>query len=310
MILHNPTAQRILIGGASGLVGTALQSLLAEAGHSVSTLVRRSVRNAHEISWNPDAGEVNLQALEGFDVFMNLSGENIAGRRWTESYKERLFSSRINPTSLLARSIKALNRPPTTFISASAVGFYGNRGDELLTEESAPGQDFLSDLARRWEEEALTVASGVRVVVLRTGVVLSAQGGALKKMLLPFKLGLGGRIGPGTQWMSWIALEDTVAAISHLIATPSVNGAVNLVAPNPVTNREFVISLAATLHRPAVLPVPAAIVKLVFGQMGELLLLSSQRVSSLKLERSGYQFKSPTLTLALDEILENRKIVT
>ncbi len=293
---------KILISGASGLIGTALSEFLTAAGHSVSRLVRRKPKNEQEIFWDPDAGVLDSSAVEGFDAWINLSGENVAGGRWTDEFKKKLFSSRVNTTGLLAKTINQISSPPSVFVSASAIGIYGDRGDEKLTEDSLPGQDFLADVARRWEDEALAANDKTRVVLARIGLVLSARGGALQKMLLPFKLGLGGKIGTGKQYMSWITLDDVVAAIYHAITTPAVSGPINFVTGEPVTNREFTKTLGRVLHRPTLLPLPAFVVKTLFGEMGKRLLLGSLRVVPEKLNATGFVPKFTELKAALRHV--------
>jgi uncharacterized protein (TIGR01777 family) len=297
---------RILISGASGLIGSALSSSLTAAGHTVSRLVRREAA-AGEFTWQPASRELDAAAFDGCDAVINLAGVNIGEKRWTDDYKRALLSSRVETTQLLAATMAGLDHKPAVFLSGSAVGWYGDRGDERLDELSAPGTDFLSDLCQKWEA-ATTAAheAGIRVVHLRTGIVLSARGGALKKQVPLFKLGLGGRFGSGHQWQSWISIDDEVGAISHLLSS-DVHGAVNLTAPNPVTNIEFTATLAKVLHRPAVLPIPMFGPKLLLGsELVEALLLSSQRVLPTALQRSGYEFKHETLDTALRETLKRR----
>jgi len=297
---------RILISGASGLIGSALSSSLTAAGHTVTRLVRREAA-AGEFTWQPASGELDAAAFDGCDAVINLAGVNIGEKRWTDDYKRSLLSSRVETTQLLAATMAGLDHKPAVFLSGSAVGWYGDRGDERLDELSAPGTDFLSDLCQKWEA-ATTAAheAGIRVVHLRTGIVLSARGGALKKQVPLFKLGLGGRFGSGHQWQSWISIDDEVGAISHLLSS-DVHGAVNLTAPNPVTNIEFTATLAKVLHRPAVLPIPMFGPKLLLGsELVEALLLSSQRVLPTALQRSGYEFKHETLDTALRETLKRR----
>ena len=294
---------RILMSGASGLIGTALSRHLVADGHSVTRLVRRSP-NAGEVSWDPAAGSIDQGAFDGCDAVINLSGAGIGDKRWTDEYKEELLSSRVQTTELLATRMAALDHKPSVFLSGSAVGWYGDRGDERLDELSTPGTDFLSGVCQRWEAAtAAAEAAGIRTVHLRTGIVLAAQGGALKKQLPLFKLGLGGRMGNGHQWQSWISIDDEVAAIAHLLSS-DIFGAVNLTAPNPVTNVEFTATLAKVLHRPAVLPVPMFGPKaLLGGELVDALLLSGQRVSPTALQRSGYEFQHSTLEVALRAIL-------
>ncbi|MEP7202323.1 MAG: TIGR01777 family oxidoreductase [Ilumatobacteraceae bacterium] len=294
---------RILISGASGLIGSALSNHLSGDGHTVLRLVRRDAK-AGEFTWDPSAGKLDPAAFDGCDAVINLSGAGIGDKRWTDDYKAQLMSSRLQATELLATTIAALDELPSVFLSGSAVGWYGDRGDERLDELSVPGSDFLSDLCQRWEAATLVAEkAGVRTVHLRTGVVLSAKGGALKKQLPLFKLGLGGRFGSGHQWQSWISIDDEVGAIAHLLSA-EICGPVNLTAPEPVTNLEFTTTLAKVLHRPAVLPVPMFGPKLMLGgELVESLLLSSQRVVPTALQRSAYEFHHPTLEAALRDIL-------
>ncbi len=292
---------KILITGSTGLIGTATHKMFKDGGHDAHRLVRGSARPDHnELHWNPDTGVLDPVRLEGFDAVIHLAGENIAARRWSPEQKKRIRDSRIAGTSLLAKTLAKLDAPPKVLVSASAIGFYGNRGDEVLTEESAAGTGYLSDTAKLWEAAAEPVkASGVRLVTLRTGIVLSSKGGALAKMLFPFKMGVGGKIGNGRQYMSWVALDDVTGAILHTVMTESLSGPVNLTSPNPATNREFTKTLGKVVKRPTIFPLPGFMVKLLFGEMGEALLLGSARVLPQKLEASDYHFKFPELEGAL-----------
>ena len=295
----------IAITGASGLLGRALAGNLGAAGFRIVRLVRHDPA-AGEISWDPDAGRLDPLALEGAHAVIHLSGESIA-QRWTPGRMRRIWDSRARSTDLLARTLSRLDRKPAVFIGASAVGIYGDRRNELLTEESSVptgSASFLASVCRVWEEstEPARVA-GIRTVRLRLGIVLSPVGGALRLMLPPFRLGLGGRLGSGTQWMSWITLDDVLGAIRHLLDKPELNGPVNLVAPSPVTNDEFTRCLAGVLRRPAVLPVPAAVLRLVLGQMAEETILASQRVAPQRLRATGYSFLYPELEGALRHLL-------
>jgi uncharacterized protein (TIGR01777 family) len=286
---------QVLVSGSTGLVGSALMAALEGAGHSVVRLVRRT----------PGANEIRLDAgaPESFDAVVHLAGESIAGR-WTVAKKTRIRDSRVQGTSTLAAALARTGRPPKVMVCASAIGIYGDRGDEVLHEESAPGSDFLAEVSQQWEAATEPAArAGVRVVSLRIGVVLSRRGGALGRMLLPFRMGAGGRIGSGSQWMSWITLDDLVGAIQHALATDSLRGPVNTVAPNAVTNAQFTRALGETLHRPTIFPLPAFMVRLMFGEMGEALLLGSQRVDCGKLVASGFRFRHPELKPALEAIL-------
>ena len=286
---------QILVSGSSGLVGSALVAALEGAGYSVVRLVRRT----------PAANEIRLDSgpPEGFGAVVHLAGESIAGR-WTAAKKAAIRDSRVQGTSTLATALARTNRPPKVMVCASAIGIYGNRGDEVLREESAHRSDFLAQVAQQWEAATEPAArAGIRVVSLRIGVVLSPRGGALGRMLTPFRMGAGGRIGNGQQWMSWITLDDVVGVIQHALATDSLRGPVNTVAPNPVTNAQFTRTLGQVLHRPAILPLPAFVVRLMFGEMGEALLLGSQRVDCGKLVASGFRFRHPELKSALEAIL-------
>ena len=305
---------RIVVSGASGFIGSALVPHLRDAGHDVSRLVRPSARSANraaggtlagdEIEWDPATGSIDSAALEGADAVVHLAGAGIADHRWSDEYKRELVESRTGPTALLARTLAGLDRPPV-LLSASAVGWYGTRGDEVLDESSPGGDDFLAGVCRQWEAAtAPAEAAGIRVAHLRTGIVLSRRGGALKKQLPLFRFALGGRFGDGSQWQSWISLDDEIAAITHLL-TADVRGAVNLTAPNPVRNADFTKALATALHRPAVIPVPAFGPKLVLGaELAESLLFSSQRVLPSALLGSGYEFAHPTLEEGLVAALE------
>ncbi len=293
---------RILISGSSGLVGTALLASLGQQGHNVSRLVHGSAGGAGAISWDP-ARPIDPGLVSGFDAVVHLAGESIVGR-WTEEKKRRIQESRVHGTRHLAEALANAPQRPRVLVSASAIGYYGDRGDELLSEKSASGNDFLSAVCRDWEANTQPAAqAGIRTVQLRFGLILSAEGGALRKMLLPFRLGLGGIVGNGRQWWSWIHIADVVGAILHAIHTESVQGPVNVVAPNPVRNAEFTKILAQVMHRPAVFPVPAFAARLAFGQMADELLLASQRVKPSKLVVNGYQFRYTDLRAALQDIL-------
>jgi uncharacterized protein len=296
---------RVLISGATGLVGTALRAALLAEGIEVARLVRPGASpQPGDIAWDPECAVVDAPALEGADAVVNLSGASIGERRWTKERKHVLRSSRIGSTHVLVDALKKLRQKPSAFLCASAVGYYGNRGDEILREASRPGNDFLAKLTRDWETEAAHAEiNGMRTVMLRFGVILSAHGGALPKMLAPFKMGAGGRLGNGKQWMSWVALDDAVGVIRSAIRNTEWRGPINVVAPNPVQNSEFTRVLAATLHRPALFPAPAFALRFMLGEMAEALLLSSQRVRPEKLQASGYEFHFATLEPALRAIL-------
>ena len=297
---------KILVTGATGLVGGALVRFLAGGGHEVVQL-GRSAPGAGDIRWDPEAGVLEPDALEGFDGVVHLAGDNIATGRWTAEKKRRIRESRVKGTSLLAATLAGLERPPRVLVSASAIGYYGDRGDEELTEGSAPGSGFLSEVCREWE--AATEAAegkGIRVAHARLGVVLSKDGGALAKMLTPFRLGAGGVIGNGRQYMSWITLDDTVAAIGHLLSTDSAAGPVNVVAPAPVTNGEFTRTLGRVLRRPTLFPMPGFAARLAFGEMADALLLASTRVKPAGLTAAGYAFRYGSLEEGLRYVLGAR----
>jgi len=295
---------KILVSGSTGLVGSALVSFLASGGHEVVRLVRGRLKpGVVEVPWDPQAGTIEAAKLEGLDAVVHLAGENIAGR-WTAAKKARIRSSRVEGTRLLAEALAGLKRPPKTLVCASAIGYYGDRGDEVLREDSPSGAGFLAAVCRDWEAAAHAAAEkGIRVVQLRIGVVLSPAGGALARMLTPFKLGLGGRIGPGSQFMSWIAIDDLIGAIHHALTTEPLRGPVNAVAPRAVTNREFTKTLGRVLARPTIFPMPAFAARLAFGEMADELLLASARVEPAKLVSSGYRFRTPELEAALRHLL-------
>ncbi len=294
---------RIVVTGSSGLVGSALVPALRAKGNDVARLVRRAPASHDEIRWNA-AGPLPPEALRGADAVVHLAGESIAGKRWNAATKEAIRSSRVETTKRLAEGILGLDPRPRVFVGASAIGVYGSRGDEVLVESSAPGDDFLAEVCRAWEEAAAPLArAGVRVVHLRFGVILSARGGALQKMLTPFRLGVGGVVGSGRQWMSWISLDDAVAAILFALGRESFAGAANAVAPSAVTNREFTKTLGRVLSRPTVFPMPAFAARLAFGEMADALLLSSARVRPAALEAAGFRFSHPRLEDALRHVL-------
>jgi uncharacterized protein len=300
---------RILISGASGLVGKALARRLQGDGHTVARLVRPGGRRPSpgDIFWDPMAATVDAPAMEGADAFIHLSGASIAGGRWTPARKAVLRSSRIDSTRVLVDTLSNLQRKPRVFVCASATGYYGNRGDEVLTESSEGGTDFLALLARDWEAEARrSELAGIRTVLLRFGVIFSSQGGALPRMLAPFKYGVGGRLGSGNQWMSWITLEDAVEIARSAIASDDFSGPTNVVAPNPIRNSEFTRIVAATLHRPALFSAPAFALRIVLGEMADPLLLASQRVIPERLMAMGYKFRFTNLDAALPSLLEHK----
>ncbi len=300
---------QILVTGSTGLVGSTLIPALTAEGHRVSCLVRlKSKLGIRDTYWDPTAGELYSSPLEGLDAVIHLAGENIAGGRWTAARKARIRDSRIQGTRLLSGSLAQLARPPKVFVSASAVGYYGDRADEVLTEQSSPGSNFLAGVCREWESATEPAAQhSIRVVILRLGVVLTLTGGALAKMLTPFRMGVGGIIGSGKQYMSWIAIDDLVRIIIHTLKTDSLNGPINAVAPNPVTNAEFTKTLGRVLRRPTVLPMPAFAARLALGEMADELLLASARVVPSKLLASGFVFRHPDLESALTDLLGKAK---
>jgi len=296
---------KVLVTGSSGLIGSALLPLLTTGGHEVRRLVRvGGERRPDVVQWDPINGTIDTAALEGLDAVVHLAGESIAGGRWTAEKKGRIRDSRVDGTALLVKALSGLARPPRTLVAASAIGFYGDRGTDVVDEDSAPGAGFLADVVREWEAAAQPAAQrGIRVVNLRLGIVLSPAGGALASMLPPFRFGAGGPVGGGAQYMSWVAIDDAIGAVLHALTTPGLSGPVNVVAPHPVTNREFGKTLGQVLSRPAFLPLPAFAVRLAFGEMGEALLLGSARVEPHRLIESGYAFRYPDLEGALRHLL-------
>jgi uncharacterized protein len=305
MTASSDARPHVAVTGASGLIGSAITWRLEAAGHRVSRLVRRTA-GPGEISWDPAAGLLDSRNLEGVDAVIHLAGENV-GARWTATRKARIRASRVASTRLLSESLAALQRPPGVLISASAVGIYGNRGDEVLTEKSLPGdpdRDFLVSVTRDWENAAEPArVEGIRVVHPRFGVVLSPHGGALQKMLLPFRLGLGGRLGSGNQWMSWISIDDAAAALQQLLTDDRLDGPINVTAPEPVTNRDFTRILGRALSRPAVFPVPDRALRLALGEMAGGTILSSARVVPARLLEAGFRFGQPDLESGLRHVL-------
>lgn len=295
---------KVAITGASGLVGSALVPFLTTGGHAVLRLVRRVPAAKDEARWDPQAGAIDAAALEGVDAVVHLAGENIAGGRWTEARKALLRSSRVGPTRLLAEALAGLKQKPKVLVSASAIGYYGHRGEAWATETDAPADDFLGRLSAEWEAAAEPARqAGIRVVHPRIGIVLTPAGGALGKMLLPFKAGLGGVVGPGTQYMSWIALDDLLGALHHLLDRADLEGPVNVAAPEPVTNAVFTRTLGRVLGRPTVAAVPAFALRLALGEMADAALLASTRVRAERLSASGYRFRFPDLEGALRHVL-------
>ena len=294
----------VVVTGSSGLIGTALRPALGQAGHRMIPMVR-SEAGGDAVRWDPERGDIDAGGLEGVDAVVHLAGESIGNKRWNEAQKARIKESRTRGTGLLAGTLAKLARPPKVLISGSAIGFYGDRGDEVVTESSRAGGGFLAELCVAWEGAAAPAReAGIRVGHLRTGIVLSGLGGALPRMLLPFKLGVGGKLGSGSQWMSWIAIDDVAGAIVHLLGHDAPAGPVNLTAPNPVTNADFTRALGRAVRRPTVIPVPKFGLKaLLGGQMAEELLLFSQRALPTRLLDTGYTFTHPEIDDALRSAL-------
>ena len=294
---------KILITGASGLIGEALQKSFKEKGYEMLLATRSEPKDDRHIQWNADTGfrDEDLERLEGLDAVIHLAGENIAGFRWTEEKKKAIRDSRVFGTRSMIETFDKLKNKPKTFISGSAIGFYGDRGDDEMTESSPAGKTFLAEVCKEWEAESRRAEDlGIRTILLRTGIVLSKDGGALATMLTPFKFGVGGVIGDGKQWMSWISLDDVVGIINYALEHDNVRGAVNLTSPNPVTNEEFTKTLGSVLYRPTFLPLPEFAVHMVFGEMGDALLLDSTRVIPKRMKDAGYEFKYSELKTALE----------
>ncbi|MEW6157290.1 MAG: TIGR01777 family oxidoreductase [Verrucomicrobiota bacterium] len=291
---------KILITGASGLVGSALTRHFETSGHQILRAVRHEPRHDCEIEWHPNKGALNPASLESLDTVIHLAGENIAAHRWSARQKQKIRESRVKGTHLLAETLARLSHPPATLLCASAIGYYGDRGEERLTEQSQSGTGFLAEVCRQWENATQAARQkGVRVVQMRFAMILSRRGGALPKMLTPFRFGFGGPAGNGRQFWSWIAIDDLVGAIEHLLAHPELSGPFNFSSPEPVRSREFARTLGKALHRPAWFPAPAFVLRLVLGEMADGLLLSSARVHPERLIESGYQFKYSKVDQAL-----------
>lgn len=290
---------RVAITGSTGFIGSQLVSALGRDGHDVVRIVRSRARSG-DIQWSPNENRIDAAGLEGADAVIHLAGEEIA-QRWTDDARRRIRDSRVRGTTLIAQAIAGLTRPPRVLISASAIGFYGaDRGDEVLDESSPPGEDFLADVAVAWEAATEPAAArGIRVVRTRFGVVLDPAGGMLQRILPIFRLGLGGRLGDGTQWLSWISLEDLIEAVRFILRTPTVAGAVNVTAPNPVRNAEFTDVLGRVLHRPTLAVVPKFALRTVYGEMADGTIMASQRVIPKRLQEAGFRFAHPKLEAAL-----------
>lgn len=298
---------KILITGASGLIGKELQASFGEKGYEMLLASRSQPRDENHILWNMDTGfeDKDLPRLEALDAVIHLAGENVSGLRWTDEKKKAIRDSRIFGTRTIIEAFARLEKKPKVFISGSAIGFYGDRGNDEMTETSSAGDTFLAIVCKEWEAESRRAEDmGIRTVLLRTGVVLSKDGGALATMLTPFKLGVGGVVGTGKQWMSWVSLDDVVAIINFALENQSLRGAVNVVSPNPATNEEFTKELGTVLYRPTFLPLPKFAINLMFGEMGDALLLSSTRVAPKRLQELGFKFEFPHLKQALGHALK------
>ena len=298
---------RILITGASGLIGTALQKSFEEKGYEMLLASRSEPKSERDIQWNADAGfaDEDLLRLEGLDAVIHLAGESISALRWTDEKKKAIRDSRVHGTRTMIEAFARLEKKPKVFISASAIGFYGDRGDEEMTETSSVGDTFLSEVSKEWESESRRAEDmGIRTVLLRNGIVLSKDGGALATMMTPFKLGVGGVVGSGKQWMSWVSLDDAVGIVDYALENENLRGAVNVVSPNPVTNEEFTKTLGEVLYRPTFLPLPEFAVNLVFGEMGDALLIDSTRVVPKRLLDSGFKFRYPEIKSALENAVK------
>jgi uncharacterized protein len=305
---------RVLVSGSTGFVGTSLVQALKRDGHAVARLMRPESsrpgadgQQAQIVRWDPVSGQFDAPGAEGADALVHLAGASIAGGRWNAARKSLLRTSRVDATRHLIGALSRLQQPPRVIVAASAIGYYGDRGDETLAESSPPGNDFLSTLCREWEAESARGAEfGARVVMLRIGIILATHGGALPRMLLPFKLGVGGRLGSGRQWMSWLTLNEAVGILKFALASSALSGPVNTVTPYPVQNKDFTRILARALHRPALFPAPAFALRVALGEMADALLLASQRVVPAKLQQTGYRFAHPDLATALEEVLLKR----
>lgn len=298
---------KALITGASGLIGTELQKALKEKGWELLLASRSEPKDDRHIKWTVEEGfrDEDHERLEGLDAVIHLAGENVAGLRWTDEKKKAIRDSRVLGTRTLIDAFTKLKNRPKTFLAGSAIGFYGNRGDDEMTEASPAGDGFLPEVCRDWEAESRRAEDlGIRTVLLRTGIVLSKDGGALGTMLLPFKMGVGGVVGSGKQWMSWISLEDQIRAMMFVLENETIRGAVNLTSPNPVTNEQFTKTLGEVLYRPTFLPLPEFAVGMIFGEMGDALLLDSTKVQPKRLEDAGFEFKYPELKFALEKAVE------
>lgn len=296
---------KVLITGASGMLGKELQKSFAEKGYEMLLASRKEAIDDHHIQWDIETGFAEPERLEGIDAVVHLAGENVSGFRWTDEKKKAIRDSRVLGTRSVVEAISKLKQKPKVLVAASAIGFYGERGDEEVNESSVAGDNFLAEVGKAWESESRRAEdAGIRTVILRTGIVLSKDGGALGTMLTPFKLGVGGVVGSGKQWMSWISLDDEIAVINFAIENENLRGAVNAVSPNPVTNDEFTKTLGEVIYRPTFLPLPEFAVSMIFGEMGDALLLASTKVLPKRLEEAGFEFKHPKLKTALKHAVE------
>ena len=297
---------KILVTGASGMIGRPLCKLLESKGHELLLAGRGDPKKPNQIKWTVGQGFADPERIEGLDAVVHLAGESISGGlRWTQNKKRAIRDSRVIGTRNIVDTFRSLSNKPKVFISGSAIGYYGDRGDEILTESSPPGDTFLADVCKEWEAESLRAGElGIRTVLIRTGIVLTKDGGALGTMLTPFKMGVGGVVGTGQQWMSWVSLDDEVGIIDHALENEAVEGPINAVSPNPVTNEHFTRALGAAIHRPTILPLPEFAVNLIFGEMGDELLLASTRAIPKRSQQTGYRFRFPDLSEALGHALK------
>jgi len=302
--MDGPGRGKVTLSGASGMLGSVIGAALAARGVALLRLVRREEREPGELCWNPATKEIQVEELEGIRAAVHLSGANVASRRWTAKYKREMEESRVGSTRLLAEALAKLKAPPQVLVTASAIGFYGDCGDQIVDEDSAAGRGYFPKLCTAWEEAAKPAEeAGIRVVHLRFGMVVGREGGAMSRLAPLFKLGLGGRLGDGTQWMSWVSETDAVSVALWALENPNVNGPLNVVAPNPVTNAEFTRELARAVHRSALLPAPAFALRLAFGEMADEALLASTRAVPKRLIQAGFTFAHPTLAEALASAL-------
>lgn len=296
---------KILITGGSGLIGKALQASFREKGHEMLLASRGEPKHENEVQWSVEDGFADATRLEGIDAVVHLAGESVSGLRWTDDKKKAIRDSRVLGTRNVVDAISKLKDKPKVFVASSAIGFYGERGDEEVTESSAAGEGFLAEVSKSWESESRRAEdAGIRTVLLRTGIVLSKEGGALGTMLTPFKFGVGGVVGSGKQWMSWISLDDHIAILNYVIENENIRGAVNAVSPHPVTNEEFTKTMGEVLYRPTFIPLPEFAVSMVFGEMGDALLLASTKVMPKRLQDAGFEFTYTELKAAIEHAIK------